>query len=171
LLAAPLPTCELVGADLHPRANEQATASPPPANVTFRAGDLERWDETIGGEPFDCVTTFDTIEHVTHRDVALMNLVDHLTDDARVLLSTPVRGDGPRLRPQFRHHHIEHSPATLLDLLSRYFRTVGRPDNGTLPGTEVFDQLAGTSVSYLLRMNPLLCTGPIRVPDKPRAPA
>jgi 2-polyprenyl-3-methyl-5-hydroxy-6-metoxy-1,4-benzoquinol methylase len=170
LLASALPDCEIIGADLDPRAIEQSTATPSPANLTFRVGDLERWDATIGPEPFDCVTTFDTLEHVTHRDVVLMNLVDHLTDAGRVLLSTPVRGDGPRLQPEFRHHRIEHSPASLLDLLGRYFRTVRRPDNGTLPHTQVFDQLTGTSVSYLLRMNPLLCTGPIRGRSDPAAP-
>jgi hypothetical protein len=45
--------------------------------------------------------------------------------------------------------------------LRRYFSEVLRPDDGALPHLEVFERLRVTPVSYLLRMNPVACRGPI----------
>jgi SAM-dependent methyltransferase len=171
LLAEALPGTAVTGVDLDPEGIRQARASPHPANASFRVGDLERWESTIGADTFDCVVSFDTIEHLAHREIMLMNLVEHLDPDGCLLLSTPVRGDGPRLETQGRYQHrIEYSPQTLYDLLCRYFAEVQRPDNGSLPHTEVFDQLEGSTVNYLLRMNPLLCRGPLRVQSTPKSP-
>ena len=90
-----------------------------------------------------------------------MGLVEHLSPNGRMLLSTPVHQAGVWLDPPWEHHRIEYSPDTLLDLLHRYFARVDRPDNGTLPHREVFDVLKGSGIRYVLGMNPLVCSRPI----------
>lgn len=168
MLAAALPTTEVIGLDLDADAVAGAAREHRAPNLSFRTGDLMQF-ETVGLTDIDCVVTFDTIEHIPHRELMLMGLVEHLSPAGRVLLSTPVHQAGVWLDPPWEHHRIEYSPDTLLDLLHRYFGRVDRPDNGTLPHREVFDVLAGSGIRYVLGMNPLVCSQPIRVPHDARA--
>jgi 2-polyprenyl-3-methyl-5-hydroxy-6-metoxy-1,4-benzoquinol methylase len=165
MLGEALPDTEVIGVDLDAEGIRQARTFAVPGNVTFRVGDVQSWVDTIDPDPVDAVTTFDTLEHIPHRELMMMSLARQLTPTGRVLLSTPVRGDGPRLTPTWRHHRIEYSPATLYDFLRRYFAVVQRPEDGSLPCLDVFDCLHGTSVDYLLRMNPVVCAEPIVIAD------
>jgi len=79
------------------------------------------------------------------------------------LLSTPCGGPVNDLQPAWSAHRIEYSTASLYDFLSRYFRTILRPDNGTLPQSNVFDRLQGTGIDYLMRLNPVVCKDPIYI--------
>ena len=115
--------------------------------------------------------SFDTIEHVAHRELMLLGIVDHLDPDGALLLSTPSARSTVTLEPSWRFHRIEYSAPVLHDLMQRYFRVVLTPDDGTLPDAEVFDQLDGTAVSYNRRMNPLLCLEPIRLEPVRSEPA
>jgi SAM-dependent methyltransferase len=163
LLARAFPDAEVVGADYDGAAVAHARGAYHRPNLRFAVGDVLRWGETIGDAPFDVVVSFDTIEHVVHREIMLMHLVDHLDPDGALLLSTPSARGTTTLRPSWRFHQIEYSAPALFDVMSRYFGVVLRPDDGSLPALEVFDQLQGSAVSYRLRMNPLLCLEPIRI--------
>jgi len=161
LLASSLPQATVVGADYDPRAVSQANSMYSGSNLSFRVGDAVAWEETIGGDAFDLITCFDTLEHVSHREIMLENLVGHLRRSGRLLLSTPCGGDVVIPVPPWEHHKIEYSAGSLYDFLRRYFSEVLRPDDGALPHLEVFERLKGTPVGYLLRMNPVVCRGPI----------
>jgi SAM-dependent methyltransferase len=160
-IAERFPRVQVVGADYDQAAVEAAERSYRLPNLEFRLADATCWQETLGERTYDCIVSFDTIEHVRHRELFMENLVDHLAPAGLLLFSTPCGSDTNNLRPAWTHHHIEYSSASLFDFLSRYFRVIQRPDAGTLPALKLFERLSGSSVSYLLRMNPLVCREPI----------
>lgn len=162
MLAETLPGATVLGVDYDPAAVRYGDQHYASERVHFKQGDIHRWGETIGDEMFDCVVSFDTLEHSRHREIFLENLVNHLTPDGRLLLSTPSGHDANLLKPRWLHHAIEYSSASLYDFLHRYFAVVRRPEESDYPHREVFDQLQGSAVSYNLRMNPVLCEQPIR---------
>jgi 2-polyprenyl-3-methyl-5-hydroxy-6-metoxy-1,4-benzoquinol methylase len=161
-LAEALPEAEVVGVDLDARAVEQARERYRRPNLAFRVGDVQRWSATVGDDLHDAIVSFDTIEHVEHRELMLLGIVDHLAPDGALLLSTPSARSTVTLDPSWRHHRIEYSAPVLHDLMHRYFRVVLTPDEATLPHGDVFDQLDGTPITYARRMNPLVCREPIR---------
>jgi SAM-dependent methyltransferase len=161
LLASSLPQATVVGVDYDAKAVRRAKSMYSRSNLSFRLGDVVAWEETIGGDTFDLITSFDTIEHVNHREIMLENLVGHLRRSGRLLLSTPCGGDVVIPAPSWEYHKIEYSAGSLYDFLRRYFSEVLRPEDGALPHLEVFERLRLTPVSYLLRMNPVVCRGPI----------
>lgn len=169
MLAEALPTTQFVGADYDPAAVRYGNEHYASERVRFVEGDVHRWEESIGSERFDCVVSFDTLEHSRHREIFLENLVNHLTPDGRLLLSTPSGHDANILKPRWLHHAIEYSSASLYDFLRRYFAVVRRPEETGYPHREVFDQLQGSSVTYALKMNPVLCEQPIQIPNPYRA--
>jgi SAM-dependent methyltransferase len=164
-IASRYPHLKVVGADYDPHAVEAARAAYSLPNLEFRVGDGTEWEKTLGAEAFDCVVSFETIEHVSHRELFMENLVEHLSPDGSLLLSTPCGSYTNEHHPDWAYHKIEYSFASLYDMLSRYFGEILRPDAGTLPHVDVFDALKGTSVVYLLMLNPVLCRRPIRIPN------
>jgi 2-polyprenyl-3-methyl-5-hydroxy-6-metoxy-1,4-benzoquinol methylase len=163
VLSKRFPGARVVGADYDPGAVEVASSLYSAPNLEYRVGDVTRWDETIGPDVVDAVVSFDTIEHVIHRDIMMESTVKHLRDDGVLLLSTPCGRDVNNLKPGWEHHRIEYSSASLYDFVSRYFQEILRPDDGAVPHLNVFDVLQGSGVHYWLKMNPVLCRGPIRV--------
>jgi len=162
MLAQTLPHATFLGVDYDPSAIRYGTEHYASDRIAFRVGDVHRWEETIGGEKFDCVVSFDTLEHSRHREIFLENLVNHLTPTGRLLLSTPSGHAENLLKPRWLHHAIEYSSASLYDFLRRYFAVVRHPLQEDWPHREIFDQLQGSPVSYALRMNPVLCEQPIQ---------
>lgn len=163
-LAAALPNCKVVGGDYDPVAVEFARETHCAANLSFVEADMTRWEESLGDALYDCVVSFDTLEHIGHREIAMQHLVEHLNPTGVLLFSTPVKSRNI-LNPGWEHHKIEFSHVALYDFLCRYFREVLAPDHGTLPHVDVFEQVNGgvDQPTYLLRMNPLVCRDPIRV--------
>lgn len=154
---------KVVGADYDESAIALASDRYSAPNLEFAWGDLQRWDETLGDRQFDCVVCFDTIEHIEHREVMMHSLVEHLSDNGMLLLSTPVRGVAV-LNPGWEHHKIEYSRTTLYDFLRRYFEEVLSPEGGDLPQSQVIERLnEGDEIVYLMRMNPVVGRRPIRV--------
>jgi 2-polyprenyl-3-methyl-5-hydroxy-6-metoxy-1,4-benzoquinol methylase len=170
MLAASLPNARILGADYDPTAIRYATEHYATDRVRFIEADGERWSQTIGDERFDCVVSFDTLEHSRHREIFMENLVNHLAPGGRLLLSTPSGHPENVLKPRWLHHHIEYSSASLYDFLHRYFGVVRRPEDADFPQRAVFDQLQGSSVTYTLQMNPVLCEEPIQIKN-PYAPS
>lgn len=158
LLARDVLGTTVVGADYDASAVDHAQGTYHRENLHYAPGDVTQWDL---GE-FDAIISFDTIEHVRHREIMLQNFVEHLSPDGCLLLSTPVR---PKmiLNPDWEHHAIEYTSEALLDFLLRYFTRVHRPENGTLPCVGFFDRINSDRLRYKLMTNPLVCEGPIRL--------
>ena len=157
LLAKQFSSIKVIGVDYDPFAIKLAGNTYNLPNLRFQQGDMIRWNESIGTDLFDCIVSFDTLEHISHREIALENLINHLRIDGFLLFSTPCSTDNNNLRPSWAYHKIEYSSASLYDFLHRYFRTVIAPENPEFPHREVFNKLKGSKVDYLLRMNPIIC--------------
>jgi cyclopropane fatty-acyl-phospholipid synthase-like methyltransferase len=166
MLASAFPGSTFVALDYDEKAVSSAREAYDLPNLRFDLGDVCRWQETIGDESYDCVVSFDTLEHVEHREVFLQNVAEHLAPGGLFLLSTPCGSNVTELKPEWEFHRIEYSSARLYDFLRRYFATILRPDDGTLPEVAVFDQLQGTGIDYLLRLNPVVCRDAIVI-DNP----
>jgi 2-polyprenyl-3-methyl-5-hydroxy-6-metoxy-1,4-benzoquinol methylase len=160
-LAVRLPTATITGVDYDVAAIQEARATYALRNLEYRVGDATRWDETIGPATFDAIVSFDMIEHVLHREVMLESLVHHLAPGGCLLLSTPCGHLETVLQPLWVHHRIEYSLASLYDFLRRYFAVVVEPDDREFPRRDVFNVLADGPVTYFLKMNPVVCRGPI----------
>lgn len=171
MLAQEHPGIHVTGVDYDRSAIAAAQKSYRLPNLEYRVGDALRWEATIGPDKFDVAVSFDTLEHVPHREIMLENLVNHLEPGGRLLLTTPCGHDVNLLRPRWAGHQIEFSAGSLYDFLSRYFRRIVRPDCGELPHLEVFDLLQGSQVTYLLKMNPVLCAGPITIENPYHPPS
>ena len=166
LIAQRFPRSRVLGVDYDPAAVSQAQASYSLPNLTYKAGDVTRWDETIGTGFFDCITSFDTLEHVSHREIMMESLVAHLRQEGSLLFSTPCASPVNALQPEWEHHKLEYSTSSLYDFLRRYFGVILRPDGLGFPHGDVFERLVGSGISYVLRMNPIICRSPIIV-DNP----
>ncbi len=170
VIAARFPLSSVVGADYDTTAIRYAKEHYRLLNLNYVQADAHRWDETLGDVRFDCVVSFDTLEHSAHREIFMENLVRHLNPGGWLLLSTPCGSDTNNLRPRWLHHAIEYSTASLYDFLRRYFAVVQRPEEADFPHKrEVFDQLQGSKVDYHMRLNPVLCREPIHI-DNPYRP-
>jgi 2-polyprenyl-3-methyl-5-hydroxy-6-metoxy-1,4-benzoquinol methylase len=163
LLAKHLTSAMVTGVDYDPKAIKLANDTYSLPNLQFRQGDITRWEETIGTNSYDCVVSFDTLEHISHREIALENLINHLHLNGCLLFSSPCGTDNNNLQPAWAHHKIEYSSASLYDFLRRYFGRVIAPENPEFPHREVFEQLKGSQVDYLLRMNPVVCWDPTTI--------
>ncbi len=161
MIAQNFPSVRVTGVDYDPKSIEDAQKNYSLPNLEYKCGDVTRWKETIGEAMFDCILSFDTVEHVIHREIMMQNVVEHVSRQGALLLSTPCGYDVTNLRPAWQYHKIEYSAARLYDFLKRYFQAILRPDDSTLPHLEVFERLKGSGIDYLLRMNPVLCRGPI----------
>jgi len=165
-IAARYPEIHVVGIDCDEEAISRGRETYTLPNLELRVGDAMRWRATIGNDDYDCVISFDSVEHVEHRELYLEGVVEHLTEAGCVMLSTPCGWPVNVVKPHWPGHKIEYSSLSLYDFLSRYFTTIRRPDDGSLPRLDVFQLLEGTSIPYLLQLNPVLCEGPIRI-DNP----
>lgn len=157
-IAVAYPDMTVVGVDYDSNAIDK-TNQFAASNLSFRLGDPTRWSETIAST-FDCILCFEVIEHVSHREIMLENTVNHLAEGGRLLLTTPCGHDINQLTPPWEHHHLEYSSRSLFDFLSRYFRTIIRPELAEFPHRDIFD-----GVDYLLKMNPVICADPIVIPN------
>jgi len=161
MIARALPDTRVMGVDYDMGAVREAATAYASPNLEFRVGDATRWEDTIGEGLFDCIVSFDTIEHVNHRDIMMRHLVEHLAADGMLLFSTPCGALDDDLAPGWPAHKIEYSTASLFDMLSRYFGTILRPDDDSLPHREVFDAINDSGIEYLLKLNPVICRDPI----------
>jgi 2-polyprenyl-3-methyl-5-hydroxy-6-metoxy-1,4-benzoquinol methylase len=162
-LAARLPATKVTGVDYDVAAIEEARSRYARPNLEYRLGDATLWAETIGPETFDAIVSFDMLEHVAHREIMMEGLVSHLAPGGALLLSTPCGEPETALQPKWVHHRIEYSSASLYDFIRRYFAVVVRPEDREFPHREVFDLLAEGPVTYFLKMNPVVCRGPILI--------
>jgi SAM-dependent methyltransferase len=166
LLADAHPNTEVIGVDYDERAIEYARKTYSAPNLRFESGNVVEWN-TRRGAPlgrFDCVLSFDTIEHLLHREIALINFAENLTPEGCLLLSTPCGKAKNLLNPGWEHHKIEYSFYSLHNLLRRFFSTVLHTQDKSLPNQHFWDTIInGDKPRYLNRMNPVVCMHPIQL--------
>jgi SAM-dependent methyltransferase len=170
LIARNNPDVQVVGGDYDERAIMVATAQYRLANLEYCIADAAVWKHRngrpLGG--FDAVVSFDTIEHLVHRELFLINIVEHLSQSGFLLLSTPVRSQ-PILAPAWAHHKVEYDERYLYNLIRRFFRFVVRPTDYRFPQLAFWQEKVnfGGQIRYLLRTNPLFCLRPIKLDSVP----
>ena len=167
ILAEALPEFSVTGGDYDSRAVEHAaTTYGGPNNLEYAPVDVVTWRSPESGDiipNFDYIVSFDTIEHLLHREIALINFSERLNPDGLLLLSTPCKEEN-LLNPGWEHHKIEYSYRHLYSLMRRFFGTVLIPDNGSLPELSFWtDVINGQRIEYLLRGNPMACAKPIKI--------
>lgn len=150
----------VVGADYDESAVEAAKELKAPENLSFVRGDLNRWEQTLGHRTFDLIVSFDTLEHVVHRELALLNIIKHLDRSGYLLFSTPVHPCFNLLKPEWDFHRIEYSAELLFDFLSRYFDEVSMPGQEHFPAFSVFEGYREKGLNYLNTANPVVCRKP-----------
>lgn len=148
------PAVRVIGVDYDPRAIAFAKSTYSAPNLRFVTTETGQWI----GDTYDCIFSFDVVEHVAHRELMMEQIVNYLNPAGYLLLSTPCGHNENRLSPEWEHHKLEYSSRSLFDFLSRYFSAIIRPELTTFPHRDLFD-----GVDYLLKMNPVICQSPIQI--------
>lgn len=168
ILASHLTNAKVVGADYDIRGIEVARQTYWRDNLSYLFANITTWKYTHGESTgplgnYDAIACFDTIEHLLHREIALIRIVQNLSPDGVLLLSTPCGHSVTRLNPGWEHHKIEYSYGDLQNLLKRFFGTVLLPEDGNLPGMEYWENVVNKEKTrYLNKSNPLVCLHPIQ---------
>ncbi len=168
ILSNAMPNTLVTGVDYDERAIEQAQSTYSNDNLTYLKGNLVTWEmsdksgtQSLG--QYDAITSFDTIEHLLHREIALLHLTQNLTDSGVLLFSTPCGHEQSLLNPGWEHHKIEYSHRDLYNLMRRFFHRVLLPENGSLPKLEYWNEVINKDTNrYLNLMNPIVCEKPIK---------
>lgn len=165
MLAKALPACTVIGGDYDDRAIEHAKKEYHADNLHYSRADIVSWMNLAESQPLaevDVIVSFDTIEHLLHREICLINITSNLSDDGVMLFSTPVRGV-PVLNPGWEHHKIEYSREHLKNLLKRFFKEVICPEDDNFPHLDFWNDIINAGkVRYLTKANPVVCRMPIK---------
>lgn len=162
LLTEANPWLEMVGVDYDRRAIDFAKNNYSAPNISHLVGNAATWTDKHGRDlgSFDCIISFDTIEHLLHREIALIDFAENLTEQGMLMLSTPCKRLHNQLNPAWEHHKIEYSYEDLYNLLRRFFATVLHSEDGTLPNQSFWDSVINAGrVRYVSRMNPVVLLG------------
>jgi SAM-dependent methyltransferase len=164
MLAEALPDHTVIGGDYDPRAVDHARTNFDAANLSFRKVDAVTWHDLDRDEPLgrvDYVVSFDTIEHLLHREIMLINVAEALPAHGMLLLSTPCGHEENQLFPGWSHHKIEYAYVYLYNLMRRFFDRLLIPNDGSLPGLEFWNTVVNSDRErYPLRANPMVCLEP-----------
>jgi 2-polyprenyl-3-methyl-5-hydroxy-6-metoxy-1,4-benzoquinol methylase len=160
-------TSEIIGVDYDERAVQYAAQTYSNTNLSYQTGSMVTWrDGTKSIGECDAIVSFDTIEHLLHRELAMESVANNLKPDGVLLLSTPCGHSVSRLNPGWEHHKLEFSHSDLFKFLSRYFERVIQPQEADFPNNEYWEDVVNKEKTlYLNRMNPVVCLGPKRAPD------
>lgn len=168
LLASSLPQTQITGSDYDYRAVNAAQKIYALPNLKYIHGNLMTWETETNhivqplGE-YAAIVSFDTLEHVEHREIALIRLTQNLAQDGIFLLSTPCGHETTQLTPDLIHHKIEYGYRDLQNVLRRFFRTVLLPEDSTLPHLEYWTQVVNKGkIRYNNLTNPVYCANPIK---------
>jgi len=168
ILASHINQATVTGADYDIRGVELARRTYERHNLSYVHGNIVTWENKSGesSEPlgsYDAIVSFDTIEHLLHREIALIRITQNLSSNGMLLLSTPCGHQTTLLNPGWEHHKIEYSYIDLQNLLKRYFGTVLVPEAGNFPGIEYWENVINNGKRrYLNKSNPVVCLDPIQ---------
>ncbi len=161
MLAESLPNATVLGVDKDIRAVEESNSRPLPPNCSFVVGDLTDWSFDLNGLRqklpfFDLVVSFDTIEHLNHRDLAWLAFQRSLNQGGTLLLSTPVLSSGSDVSPKWFAHEIEYGVDDLIQIAKNHFSSVLQVDDEGFPAGEFWGELNADKVRYWNNGNPLV---------------
>jgi len=165
ILAQTLPNHTIIGGDYDIRAVEYANKTYCSYNLAYENLDVVTWkhvtnDKHMGN--FDYIVSFDTIEHLFHREISLVNFSEFLEKNGMLLFSTPCGRRENLLNPGWEHHKIEYSFKYLYNIMKRFYKDVMIPDNNSLPELDYWKDIINKDEQrYLLRANPMVCKNPI----------
>jgi 2-polyprenyl-3-methyl-5-hydroxy-6-metoxy-1,4-benzoquinol methylase len=123
--------------------------SPPSTEFRQIVGD----DLPVSDAEFDCVVSFETIEHVTEAQAPkfVAELARALGAGGRLILSTPLTHGPTRFHPENPFHLREYNPAELGELLGAHFEIQERLGQHS-PASRKFADLTRTpGIGALLR--------------------
>lgn len=172
LIAQACPNVQVIGGDYDAASIRHAQAHYSAPNLRYQRSDMVIWrtldakEQMVSLGEFDMIISFDTIEHLLHREIALLNLTENLSDKGALLFSTPSGTRFNQLNPGWEHHKIEYSFSDLGNLMSRFFKKVLSPADARFPAKDYWDKLNATQHVYLNLMNPLICSEPIKLRRK-----
>lgn len=171
LIAERHPLTQVVAVDYDPVALSRVRETYRRPNLRVAEADAMTWAVPELAGQFDAIVSFDSLEHVPHRELVLEQIVEHLEPGGALYLSTPCAWAANDLSPEWPAHRIEYCTASLFDFLSRYFRVLVRPEDHGFPGRNVFERLWSLGIEYPPRCNPVICREPIRIanPYRPEA--
>jgi 2-polyprenyl-3-methyl-5-hydroxy-6-metoxy-1,4-benzoquinol methylase len=129
-ILAELPGAMVTGFDGDEMALKSAKSHHPHERIVYLPSDLNRMAEKSSmfglavAHPPRVMTCFDTIEFLTHRELFLIGVVNHMPDDGVFLFSTPVNGVAVDYKPEWSAKHVCYTQLTIEALLRRFFATV-----------------------------------------------
>jgi 2-polyprenyl-3-methyl-5-hydroxy-6-metoxy-1,4-benzoquinol methylase len=166
MLARALPNHQIVGGDYGEAAIAHARnhfGDIP--NLRFDAIDVASWIDLKTWQPlgkFDYIVCFETIEHLLHREIALVNFAENLDANGLLLLSTPSGRKENLLNPGWERNKIEYSHRYLVNLMRRFFEEVMIPEDGALPELSFWESVINKGEQrYLLKGTPMVCAKPV----------
>lgn len=168
ILAEYLNNSQVAGVDYDSRAIEIAQKSYFRTNLHYQHGNIVTWEsgDNESKKPlgkYDAIISFDTIEHLLHREIALIRITQNLSSNGIMLLSTPCAHHQTKLNPGWEHHKIEYSYIDLLNLLKRFFSTVLIPEENNFPNISYWKNIINKNkLRYLNKTNPIVCLNPIK---------
>jgi 2-polyprenyl-3-methyl-5-hydroxy-6-metoxy-1,4-benzoquinol methylase len=168
ILASHLNQVKVVGVDYDNRGIEIAKQTYRRKNLSYMLGNIVTWEyehgesiELLGS--YDAIVSFDTIEHLLHREIALIRIAQNLSANGVLLFSTPCGHNTTQINPGWEHHKIEYGFLDLQNLLKRYFGTVMIPEEGDFPNMEYWENIINKGKNrYLNLSNPIVCLNPIK---------
>jgi len=166
MIAKQFPDSSIVGIDYDQYAIEVSQSSYILPNLIFQRGDMVSWTRLISEQEVNigkqnAVISFDTIEHINHREIALLRIVENLEEDGIFILSTPISFPVTKLKPNWEAHKVEYGSSDLLNLLKHFFHKVLIPEDGTLPYIEFWKEIINHDKNrYLNITNPIFCQYP-----------
>jgi 2-polyprenyl-3-methyl-5-hydroxy-6-metoxy-1,4-benzoquinol methylase len=165
MLARALPSCTILGGDYDPDSIACARKDYSRKNLAYASADVVSWTYLDSGQSLgtvDVVTSFDTIEHLLHREICLINITENLAEDGVLLISTPVKVE-PILNPGWEHHKLEYSYGFLTNLMKRLFEEVLVPGDAAFPCMDFWDNVINKDKHrYHTYANPIVCRKPIK---------
>ena len=167
ILAGYLDDAMVTGGDYDARGIDIAKQTYSQKNLFYTQANIVKWESTRSHktEPlgqYDAIVSFDTIEHLLHREISLIRMTQNLASNGVLLLSTPCGHENSLLNPGWEHHKIEYSATDLQNLLKRFFKTVLLPENSGYPNIEYWDNVINKGKQRSLCItNPVVCKDPI----------
>ena len=168
ILADSLPKSIVVGGDYDDKGIKIAKNSWVRNNLLYTEANMVTWESFSGSSTqdlgqYDAIVSFDTIEHLLHREIALIRITQNLEDDGIFLISTPCAHNVTRLNPGWDHHKIEYSHTDLRNLLMRFFGKILIPENSEFPFMKYWDDVINKDERrYVNKSNPIVCLNPIK---------
>jgi SAM-dependent methyltransferase len=121
----------VVAVDISAEALEVARTQFARNSITWLLDDCQRLQRAAEFAPFDAVCNLENIEHLPEPDKFLTRVMQLLSPDGVLIVSTPnrllvnkLRGEAPDAPSKNRYHCREYTSAELVDLLGKFFKEV-----------------------------------------------